>query len=96
MPQIERGEYGVAMLVAAGDSRCDSGRGSTASTVSRPPTTETANWHGFNWLDPVVARDKHSTWAGGRGHAGHLAGEMFKSSAKRRLHVPYKGGSPRH
>ncbi|MGE8677293.1 MAG: ABC transporter substrate-binding protein [Achromobacter marplatensis] len=55
-PQIERGEYGVAMLVAAGDSQ-DKARQYRERGIRLPTTVETANWYmGFNWLDPVVGK----------------------------------------
>lgn len=56
VPQIERGEYGVAMLVAAGDnkSRAEKYRD---HAIKLPTTVETATWYmGFNWLDPVVGK----------------------------------------
>jgi len=54
VPQVERGEYGVAMQVAAGDSpqkaELYAERG-----FQLPTTVETQSWYlGFNWLDPVV------------------------------------------
>lgn len=56
MPQIERGEYGVAMRVAAGDSQ-DKARKYAEQGIRLPTTVETANWYmGFNWLDPVVGK----------------------------------------
>ncbi|MCR2157814.1 hypothetical protein NSX53_23780, partial [Salmonella enterica] len=56
LPQIERGEYGVAMLVAAGDSQ-DKARKYAEHGIRLPTTVETANWYrGFNWLDPVVGK----------------------------------------
>ena len=56
VPQIERGEYGVAMLVAAGDSQ-DKARKYREHGIKLPTTVETANWYmGFNWLDPVVGK----------------------------------------
>ncbi|CAB3846176.1 hypothetical protein LMG26684_01839 [Achromobacter mucicolens] len=56
VPQIERGEYGVAMLVAAGDSQ-DKARKYQEHGIKLPTTVETANWYmGFNWLDPVVGK----------------------------------------
>jgi len=56
VPQIERGEYGVAMLVAAADS-ADKARQYREHGIKLPTTIETANWYmGFNWLDPVVGK----------------------------------------
>ncbi|AZY49898.1 peptide ABC transporter substrate-binding protein [Bordetella avium] len=54
VPQVERGEYGVSMLVAAGDSpqKAELYRD---HGIHLPTTVETSNWYmGFNWLDPVV------------------------------------------
>jgi len=54
MPQVERGEYGVAMLVAAGDSP-DKARRYRDHGIQLPTAIETSSWYmGFNWLDPVV------------------------------------------
>jgi len=56
MPQVERGEYGVAMLVAAGDSP-DKARRYRDHGIQLPTAIETSSWYmGFNWLDPVVGR----------------------------------------
>jgi len=54
IPQVERGEYGVAMLVAAGDS-VEKAELYAQRGLKLPTTVETQNWYmGFNWLDPVV------------------------------------------
>jgi ABC-type transport system substrate-binding protein len=56
VPQAERGEYGVAMLVAAGDSKekADLYR---ERGIQLPTAIETQSWYmGFNWLDPVVGK----------------------------------------
>jgi len=60
IPQVERGEYGVAMLVAAGDS-LEKAELYAQRGLKLPTTVETQNWYmGFNWLDPVVgAGDTH-------------------------------------
>src|SRR3546814_14259252 len=56
VPQIERGEYGVAMLVAAGDSQ-DKAKQYREHGIRLPTTVETANrYMGFNWLDPEIGR----------------------------------------
>jgi len=56
MPQVERGEYGVAMLVAAGDSP-DKAKRYREHGIQLPTAIETSSWYmGFNWLDPVVGR----------------------------------------
>jgi ABC-type transport system substrate-binding protein len=56
VPQLDRGEAGVSMRVAAGDSPAkatlyrDHG-------IQLPTTIEAQNWYmGFNWNDPVVGR----------------------------------------
>ncbi|MDM9558214.1 ABC transporter substrate-binding protein [Bordetella petrii] len=54
IPQVERGEYGVAMLVAAGDSP-DKAKRYRDHGIQLPTAIETSSWYmGFNWLDPVV------------------------------------------
>jgi len=54
VPQIERGEYGVALRVAAGDSS-EKAELYAQRGLQLPTTVETQNWYmGFNWLDPVV------------------------------------------
>ncbi len=54
IPQVERGEYGVAMLVAAGDSQ-DKAQLYADRQIQLPTTVETQTWYmGFNWKDPVV------------------------------------------
>ncbi len=54
IPQIGRGEYGVAYLVAIGDSE-DKAALFAERQIQLPTTVETQNWYfGFNWLDPVV------------------------------------------
>jgi len=56
VPQAERGEYGVAMVVAAGDSP-DKAQLYQERGFKLPTTVETQNWYmGFNWLDPVVGK----------------------------------------
>lgn len=56
VPQVERGEYGVAMRVAAGDS-AEKAELYRDHGIQLPSTVETSNWYmGFNWLDPVVGR----------------------------------------
>jgi len=54
VPQVERGEYGVAMLVAADDS-VEKAELYAQRGLQLPTTVATQNWYmGFNWLDPVV------------------------------------------
>ncbi|MFW7346112.1 MAG: ABC transporter substrate-binding protein [Pigmentiphaga sp.] len=56
VPQAERGEYGVAYLVAAGDSK-EKAALYAERGLKLPTTVETQNWYmGFNWLDPVVGK----------------------------------------
>lgn len=56
MPQVERGEYGVAMLVAAGDSP-EKAKRYRDHGIQLPTAIETSSWYmGFNWLDPVVGK----------------------------------------
>lgn len=56
VPQAERGEYGIAMLVAAEDD-ADKARRYREHAIQLPTTVETSIWYmGFNWLDPVVGQ----------------------------------------
>jgi len=56
IPQVERGEYGVAMRVAAGDS-AEKASLYREHGIQLPATVEASIWYlGFNWLDPVVGR----------------------------------------
>src|SRR5690606_3867568 len=56
MPQIERGEYGVAIHVAAGDSP-EIAQRYRDHGIQLPTAIETSSWYmGFNWLDPVVGK----------------------------------------
>lgn len=56
IPQVERGEYGVSMLVAAGDS-ADKAKLYRDHGIQLPTSIETSIWYmGFNWLDPVVGQ----------------------------------------
>jgi len=58
IPQVERGEYGVAMQVAAGDSP-EKAELYAERGFQLPTTVETQSWYlGFNWLDPVVGGGK--------------------------------------
>jgi ABC-type transport system substrate-binding protein len=54
IPQIERGEYGVAMRVAAGDSTEKATLYNEHGIVLRSSTEAQYFYLGFNWLDPVV------------------------------------------
>lgn len=54
IPQIERGEYGVAFRVAAEDSP-DKAALYAERGLQLPTAVEAGLWYmGFNWLDPVV------------------------------------------
>lgn len=56
IPQVERGEFGVAMRVAASDSP-EKARTYREHGIQLPTTVETSIWYlGFNWLDPVVGQ----------------------------------------
>ncbi len=56
VPQIERGEYGVAFRVAAEDSP-DKAALYAERGLQLPTTVEASIWYmGFNWLDPVVGK----------------------------------------
>lgn len=56
VPQVERGDIGVAMLVSAGDS-ADKAALYREHGIQLPTTVETSIWYmGFNWLDPVVGQ----------------------------------------
>lgn len=54
LPQADRGDWGVAMLVAAGDST-EKAALYAEHEIQLPTTVEaTIYYFGFNWLDPVV------------------------------------------
>lgn len=56
VPQLDRGEYGVSMRVAASDSPQKASLYQDRG-IALPTTVETSNWYmGFNWKDPVVGR----------------------------------------
>ena len=56
IPEVDRGDYGVAMRVAAGDS-VDKARLYREHGIKLPSSVEMANvYMGFNWQDPVVGR----------------------------------------
>lgn len=56
LPQANRGDVGVAMLVAAGDSS-EKAALFAERGIQLPTTVEaTIFYFGFNWLDPVVGR----------------------------------------
>lgn len=56
IPQLERGDHAVAMLVAAGDSVQKSEQYAKLG-IQLPTTVEASNqYFGFNWKDPVVGR----------------------------------------
>lgn len=54
VPQVDRGEYGVAMRVAAGDSAEKAALYQDHGLVLRSSTEAQQFYLGFNWLDPVV------------------------------------------
>jgi ABC-type transport system substrate-binding protein len=56
IPQVDRGDYGVAMIVAAGDSQ-EKAALYAERGIQLPSTVEAQmQYLGFNWLDPVVGR----------------------------------------
>jgi ABC-type transport system substrate-binding protein len=56
MPQVDRGDYGVAMIVAAGDSK-EKAALYAQRGIQLPSTVEAQmQYLGFNWLDPVVGQ----------------------------------------
>ncbi|MVW70558.1 ABC transporter substrate-binding protein [Bordetella sp. 15P40C-2] len=56
IPQVERGDFGVAMRVAASDSP-EKAETYREHGIQLPTTVETSIWYlGFNWLDPVVGQ----------------------------------------
>lgn len=56
IPQVDRGDWGVSMLVAANDSP-DKAALYQKLGIQLPTTVEaTISYFGFNWLDPVVGR----------------------------------------
>jgi ABC-type transport system substrate-binding protein len=56
IPQVDRGDYGVAMIVAAGDSK-EKAALYAQRGIQLPSTVEAQmQYLGFNWLDPVVGR----------------------------------------
>lgn len=56
MPQVDRGDYGVAMIVAAGDSK-EKAALYAQRGIQLPSTVEAQmQYLGFNWLDPIVGQ----------------------------------------
>jgi ABC-type transport system substrate-binding protein len=56
IPQVERGDWGVSMLVAAGDST-ERAALYAKHGIQLPTTVEASIFYfGFNWLDPVVGQ----------------------------------------
>lgn len=54
IPQVDRGQWGVSMLVAAGDST-EKAALYARHGIQLPTTVEASIYYlGFNWLDPVV------------------------------------------
>src|SRR5690606_29463519 len=56
IPQVDRGDYGVAMRVAAGDSAEKAALYADRGLVLRTATEASIYYFGFNWLDPVVGQ----------------------------------------
>lgn len=56
IPQADRGDYGVAMTVAASDSAEKAALYRDHGLVLRSATEATIYYFGFNWLDPVVGQ----------------------------------------
>ncbi len=56
IPQVERGEYGVAMTVAAGDSTDKAQMYAQRGLQLRTQAESGLFYLGFNWLDPVVGQ----------------------------------------
>src|SRR5690606_11194368 len=54
LPQVDSGDYGVAMKVAAGDSAEKAALYEDHGLVLRSSTEAQQYYLGFNWLDPVV------------------------------------------
>lgn len=54
IPQVDRGDYGVAMRVAAGDSAQKASLYADHGLQLRSATEAQIYYLGFNWLDPVV------------------------------------------
>ena len=54
VPQVDRGEYGVAMKVAAGDSAEKAALYEDHGLLLRSSTEAQQYYLGFNWRDPVV------------------------------------------
>jgi ABC-type transport system substrate-binding protein len=56
VPQVDRGDYGVAMRVAAGDSAEKASLYADHGIQLRSSTEAQLFYVGFNWMDPVVGR----------------------------------------
>src|SRR5690606_33017229 len=56
IPQVDRGDYGVAMRVAAGDSAEKASLYQERGLQLRSATEAQMFYLGFNWLDPVVGK----------------------------------------
>src|SRR3546814_20461408 len=56
IPQIERGDYGVAMRVAAGDSQQKASLYQEHGLQLRSATEAQLYYLGFNWLVPVLGK----------------------------------------
>lgn len=56
IPQVDRGDYGVAMRVAAGDSAEKAALYQDHGLQIRSATEAQMFYLGFNWLDPVVGK----------------------------------------
>jgi ABC-type transport system substrate-binding protein len=56
IPQVDRGDYGVAMRVAAGDSEQKASLYQDHGLQLRSSTEAQLYYLGFNWLDPVLGQ----------------------------------------
>lgn len=56
IPQVDRGDYGVALRVAASDSAEKAALYEDHGLILRSSTEATIYYFGFNWLDPVVGK----------------------------------------
>lgn len=56
IPQVDRGDYGVAMRVAAGDSADKAALYQERGLQLRSSTEASVYYMGFNWRDPVVGQ----------------------------------------
>jgi len=105
VPQVERGEYGVAMRVAAGDS-AEKAQLYAERGFHLPTTVETQSWYlGFNWLDPVVGGGDTPEQAQRNRHLRHAISialdweeyvAIFENGQAQVAHGPVPPGVPGH